>query len=149
MGYHGIAHIEFKLDARDGVYKLMEINPRGWQFSYLATVCGVNLPYLAHWDLQRDAAARLPEPESCQTTARKTWTYIGDDLLRYWHYARHGDHCEKTSWRSWLTWATRTLLREDNYDGVLNRQDPLPGLLMVTRNMLSAFRQRNSGSPLT
>jgi predicted ATP-grasp superfamily ATP-dependent carboligase len=145
--YHGIAHIEFKLDARDGLYKLMEINPRGWQFSYLATACGVNLPYLAHWDLQHDAEARLRRPESCQTTARKTWTYIGDDIQRQWRYGQHGDHCEKTSWRTWLKWATATLLRKDNYDGVLNRRDPLAGLFMFTRSILSAFRRRNSSSP--
>jgi predicted ATP-grasp superfamily ATP-dependent carboligase len=48
FGYHGMADIEFKWDARAGVYKLLDINPRPWLWINLPTACGVNLPYAAY-----------------------------------------------------------------------------------------------------
>jgi D-aspartate ligase len=51
FGYHGLSQVEFKRDARDGRYKLMEINPRLWQWHGLATACGVDLPRIAYADL--------------------------------------------------------------------------------------------------
>ena len=49
--YHGLSQVEFKRDARDGRYKLMEINPRLWQWHGLASACGVDLPRIAYADL--------------------------------------------------------------------------------------------------
>jgi D-aspartate ligase len=49
--YHGLSQVEFKRDARDGRFKLMEINPRLWQWHGLATACGVDLPRIAYADL--------------------------------------------------------------------------------------------------
>jgi predicted ATP-grasp superfamily ATP-dependent carboligase len=50
FGYRGMADIEFKWDARAGVYKLLDINPRPWLWINLPTACGVNLPYAAYLD---------------------------------------------------------------------------------------------------
>jgi D-aspartate ligase len=50
FGFHGMADIEFKWDARDGVYKLLDINPRPWLWINLPTACGVDLPYAAYLD---------------------------------------------------------------------------------------------------
>ena len=49
--YHGIAEVEFKKDSHDGKYKLIEINPRPWDWMSLGTKAGVNLAYLAYVDL--------------------------------------------------------------------------------------------------
>jgi D-aspartate ligase len=51
FGYYGLSQVEFKRDARDGRFKLMEINPRLWQWHGLATACGVDLPRIAYEDL--------------------------------------------------------------------------------------------------
>jgi D-aspartate ligase len=51
LGYHGISQVETKRDPRDGRYKLMEVNPRLWQWHSLAAACGVDLPYIAYRDL--------------------------------------------------------------------------------------------------
>jgi D-aspartate ligase len=51
FGYNGLSQVEFKRDARDGRYKLMEINPRLWQWHGLASACGVDLPRIAYADL--------------------------------------------------------------------------------------------------
>ncbi|HZT14847.1 MAG TPA: hypothetical protein VFA19_02785 [Gaiellaceae bacterium] len=57
LGYHGLAQVEFKLDSRDGRYKLMEINPRLWQWHGLAAACGVDLVQVAYRDLLGEAPA--------------------------------------------------------------------------------------------
>jgi predicted ATP-grasp superfamily ATP-dependent carboligase len=51
VGYRGISQVEFKRDPRDGRFKLMEINPRLFQWHGLAAACGVDLPRLAYEDL--------------------------------------------------------------------------------------------------
>jgi D-aspartate ligase len=51
VGYRGISQVEFKRDPRDGRVKLMEINPRLFQWHGLAAACGVDLPRLAYEDL--------------------------------------------------------------------------------------------------
>ena len=51
LGFHGISQVEFKRDPRDGRFKLMEINPRLWQWHGLAAACGVDLPLIAYRDL--------------------------------------------------------------------------------------------------
>jgi predicted ATP-grasp superfamily ATP-dependent carboligase len=53
--YHGLSQVEFKRDPRDGRFKLMEINPRLWQWHGLATACGVDLPRIAYADLVGDS----------------------------------------------------------------------------------------------
>ena len=44
IGYTGVGSAEFKLDQKDGLLKLIEINPRYWQQNYLPTACGMNFP---------------------------------------------------------------------------------------------------------
>jgi D-aspartate ligase len=51
LGFHGLSQVEFKRDPRDGAYKLMEVNPRLWQWHGLASACGVDLPLIAYRDL--------------------------------------------------------------------------------------------------
>lgn len=58
FGYFGLSQVEFKRDARDGKFKLMEINPRLWQWHGLAAACGVDLPLVAYADLVGKAPPR-------------------------------------------------------------------------------------------
>jgi D-aspartate ligase len=51
IGFRGLSQVEFKRDARDGRYKLMEINPRLWQWHGLAAAAGVDLTRIAYLDL--------------------------------------------------------------------------------------------------
>ena len=48
LGSHGVGHVEFKRDARDGLFKLVEVNSRLWQYHSLAASCGVNFPLVAY-----------------------------------------------------------------------------------------------------
>lgn len=51
LGFYGLSQVEFKHDPRDGAYKLIEVNPRLFQWHGLATACGVDLPRTAYLDL--------------------------------------------------------------------------------------------------
>jgi D-aspartate ligase len=46
LNYRGVGSAEFKLDARDGILKLIELNPRYWQQNILADKCGMNFPLM-------------------------------------------------------------------------------------------------------
>ncbi len=50
LHFHGVSQVEFKRDARDGSFCLMEINARHWKWHGLATACGVNLSLAAYSD---------------------------------------------------------------------------------------------------
>ncbi len=51
IGYRGIGAVEFKLDPRDGSFKLMELNARVCRNVGLSTKAGVNLPWLMYQDM--------------------------------------------------------------------------------------------------
>jgi biotin carboxylase len=68
FGFHGVSQVELKLDPRDGAFKLMEVNPRLWQWHGLAAACGVDFPRIAYWDA---LGARLPPAR--QNGSRRRW----------------------------------------------------------------------------
>jgi predicted ATP-grasp superfamily ATP-dependent carboligase len=68
FGFYGLSQVEFKRDPRDGRFKLMEINPRLWQWHGLAAACGVDLPRIAYADLVGD-----PIPDGTMNGGGKRW----------------------------------------------------------------------------
>jgi predicted ATP-grasp superfamily ATP-dependent carboligase len=68
FGFRGLSQVEFKRDPRDGRYKLMEINPRLFQWHGLAAACGVDLPRLAYHDL-----LGLPCPPASMNGGGRRW----------------------------------------------------------------------------
>lgn len=51
--YTGLVEVEFKYDARDGRYKLLDINARTWTWHTLGRRAGLDFPYLM-WRVARD-----------------------------------------------------------------------------------------------
>jgi len=76
LGWHGVAMVEFKRDARDGAYKLMEINPKFWGSLDLAIAAGVDFPWLA---VQLAAGGLSSTPPSPRSGFRFQWVF--PDLL--------------------------------------------------------------------
>ena len=68
LSFHGLSQVELKRDPRDGAYKLMEVNPRLFQWHGLAAACGVDLPLIAY----RDLTGEQVEPVSANGS-RKRW----------------------------------------------------------------------------
>ncbi|MFZ0646260.1 MAG: hypothetical protein WA690_25415 [Candidatus Acidiferrales bacterium] len=50
INYYGLAEVEYKLDPRDGKYKLLDVNARTWGFHALGSPAGVDFSYLLYAD---------------------------------------------------------------------------------------------------
>jgi D-aspartate ligase len=48
LGYDGLMELEFKRDARDGTYRLLDMNARPWVWHPLGAAAGVDFPHLLH-----------------------------------------------------------------------------------------------------
>jgi D-aspartate ligase len=111
FGYYGVSQVEFKRDPRDGRFKLMEINPRLWQWHGLAAACGVDLTRIAYADL---------------TGERVELARMNGDGKR---------------WAITLLPGERPAPQRPPYvDAVFALDDPKPGLVHLSRVVRTAFR---------
>ncbi len=81
LDWIGVAMVEFKLDPRDGIPKLMEINPRFWGSLSLAIESGVNFPYLLY---RMSRGENVKPVEHYQIGKRCRWLLPGD-ILHFIH----------------------------------------------------------------
>lgn len=75
MDYYGISEIEFKLDPKDGKFKLLEMNARTWLWISLAIKCGVNLPYVLYSDVINDEIVSINKFKE-----KVKWIHIYTDI---------------------------------------------------------------------
>ena len=64
LNFEGYSCTEFKWDARDGKYKLMEVNGRHNRSGLLSVRCGINFPWIAY---MHDTALKPPDVDSYST----------------------------------------------------------------------------------
>jgi predicted ATP-grasp superfamily ATP-dependent carboligase len=77
LNWVGVGMVEFKVDPRDGIPKLMELNPRFWGSLQLAIVSGVDFPYL----MLRMAKRESFEPILHYAVGKRfRWLLLGDIL---------------------------------------------------------------------
>src|SRR5262249_31011075 len=50
INYYGLAELEYKLDPRDGKYKLLDVNARTWGFHALGPAAGVDFSHMLFAD---------------------------------------------------------------------------------------------------
>lgn len=119
VGWTGVAHLEFLIDPRDGVPKLLEVNPRFWGSLALAVEAGVDFPYLLYrMAMDGDiapAADDYPEGIVCR------WLLPGDLL----HFIANPDRFRLTP--GFFDFRAK--------DDILSFSDPLP----VLGRVLSLF----------
>jgi predicted ATP-grasp superfamily ATP-dependent carboligase len=109
--YVGLSQVEFKRDPRDGKFKLMEINPRLWQWHSLAAACGVDLPRIAYADLVGDTPK-----EAVMHGEGKRWAI------------------------TLMPGETPAFQRPPYVDAVFARDDPKPAAVHLARVVRSALR---------
>ncbi len=75
LQFTGISEIEFVFDAREQVYKVVEMNPRTWKSIHFATRCGQNLVerYLTY-------LAGKPLPAGARHVVDRYWVDLATDL---------------------------------------------------------------------
>jgi predicted ATP-grasp superfamily ATP-dependent carboligase len=78
LGFRGFFDAEFKYDARDGRFKLLEVNARPWWQFELAGACGLDIAGLAYRD-----ALGLALTDAPAYPIGRTWVNPGPDLLAW------------------------------------------------------------------
>lgn len=131
LQYRGIFSAEFKRDARNGRFKLLEVNTRAWWYVEFAARCGVNVCRMA-WEDAND----LP---------------VGKAIAGYRLGAGcvnlHGDIQSVLARRKTDGISLRRALKEwtSSYFHVFRIRDPWPGLsllLQTVRHMIRKHRKR-------
>ena len=124
IGYRGAAcAVEFKHDARDGRWKLIDINPRTPMQTALARRAGCDVLEM----LWRDKLGRGPVPEAAARVGVR-WAYLKHGVLRHRGFPEH-----RQGWRRYLA-----LYRPPFVEGLFSVSDPLPFL----SDLLPMLRRR-------
>jgi D-aspartate ligase len=127
LGYRGIIDVGFRHDRRDGLYKLLDVNPRlGASFRMFVGENGLDVVRALYLDLTGQAV-----PASAASDGRK-WVVEPYDLVSAVQLTREGSLRPGEWLRSFRG------LREAAW---LTRDDPLPFLAMGLRMMLVGLRR--------
>jgi predicted ATP-grasp superfamily ATP-dependent carboligase len=117
LAFHGLSQVEFKRDPRDGRFKLMEVNPRLFQWHGLAAACGTDLTRIAYLDLIGEPPAPVRS-----NGASASW---GPRKVRSTLWGRK-------RWAITLMRGTRpALVRPPYVDAILALDDPKPAAAQV------------------
>lgn len=120
-GYKGILDIGYRYDARDGEYKVLDINPRvGATFRLFVGENGMDVVRAMYLDLTGQRVEAAPAPEG------RKWIVEDCDLVSCMRYFRDG----KLSVGEWLR--SHKGIQET---GVFAADDPLPALWMGLRDL--------------
>ena len=114
LNWTGIAMAEFKVDPRDGIPKLMEVNPRFWGSLQLAITSGVDFPWLM---LKMARGEDFPPVLDYQVNKRCRWLLFGD-ILHFFKNPRRF-HLEPSFFR---------FFDSNTSDDIFSLDDPLPVL---------------------
>jgi len=123
IAYRGVGSAEFKLDARDGKLKLIELNPRYWQQNALPERCGMNFPLTDYLEI----TGCHPEAVQAYRSGVK-WVNLYSDLESFREYRKRG----QLSATQWVRSLKGEIVISD-----LERGDLVPGLHeIVVGNLL-------------
>ena len=114
IDYYGLVELEYKLDARDGQFKLLDVNARTWGYHTIGPSAGVDFPYL----LFADQLGQQVQP--CRGRAGVGWIRRVTDLPT----GLSGILAGRLPWRAYVQ-----SLRRFDVEAVFCREDPLPGLV--------------------
>ncbi len=115
IDYQGVGSSEFKLDEKDGLLKLIELNPRYWQQNTLAETCGINFPYINYQDLLDIEPAPIPSKYRLGVK----WINIYMDFKSFMDYKKEGE----INFSHWLQSLSGPKVFSD-----FALDDPVPGL---------------------
>jgi D-aspartate ligase len=126
LGYHGILDMDWRLDHRDGRYKLLDFNPRvGAQFRLFVNRHGVDVVRAMHLDLTGRPVPGEAPPDGRSFMAEQF------DVLSALAYRRQGE----LTLGAW--WASVRQARDLEL-GWLDRDDLLPAGWMAVRSLFRA-----------
>jgi len=114
INYYGLVELEYKLDPRDGQYKLLDVNGRTWGYHTLGCGAGVDFPYLLFAD-------QLGAPvQPCRGKVGISWIRLITDVPTGVLEILRGHQ----DWRTYLQ-----SLMAFNIESVFTGEDLLPALV--------------------
>lgn len=113
IGFVGFFDAEFKHDARDGRFKIFEVNARPWWQLELAEASGLDLCPMAYRD-----ALGLPISSVLEYRVGRRWVHPMPDLRAWWAGRGGGGAAGGFPLRSWVGGA----------NALFSLSDPMPGL---------------------
>jgi D-aspartate ligase len=117
VGYRGVVDMDFRFDARDGQYKLLDVNPRiGSTFRLFVSEAGMDVARALYLDLTGQPVAPAHAPDG------RKWMVEDLDLVAAFRYCRSG----RLRVREWLR-----SLRGIRETAFFAPDDLLPLLLML------------------
>jgi len=126
IDYYGLVELEYKYDARDGQYRLLDVNGRTWGYHSIGRSAGVDYPYL----LFKDQLDRPFEPVRGKAGIR--WIRLVTDLPT----GVMGIASGKISWKCYV----RSLCEFDE-EAVFSAVDPVPGFAEIALIPYLAIRR--------
>jgi D-aspartate ligase len=117
LDFYGLVELEYKLDPRDGQYRLLDFNARTWGYHALGPAAGVDFPYLVFAD-----QVGLPA-ERCRARAGVRWVRFITDVPTAIVELKAG----RLGLRSYLG----TVFGGFDVEAVFSREDPRPGLAEI------------------
>lgn len=124
--YYGLVEVEYKLDSRDGEYKLLDVNARTWGYHSLGPRAGVDFSYMLYAD-----QIGLPVTR-CKTESGIGWIRMITDLPAAFMALLGGDINLRDYLRS---------IRACKVEAVFSLEDPLPGLIEILLVPYLAFKR--------
>lgn len=128
LRYRGIFSAEFKRDARDGAFRILEVNTRAWWYVEFATRCGINVVEMA-W---RDAQELPVDPASRGYRVGAGCIHLYNDLAAVFV---HRGATRTPVWRIFGQWCR-------GYFNVFRWDDPRPGLQVAWRITSASLARR-------
>jgi D-aspartate ligase len=116
IDYYGLVELEYKLDPRDGQYKLLDVNARTWGYHSLGARAGVDFSYMLFADQVGLPVAR------CKGHSGISWIRTTTDLPAAFMALLARDLDVKGYLRS---------LKNCSVEAVFSHKDPFPGLAEV------------------
>ena len=114
--YYGLVELEYKLDPRDGQYKLLDVNARTWAYHALGLRAGVDFPFM----LYADQTGQLVN--SCRAAKGVNWVRLVTDLPTGMFEILAG----RMKWREYIR-----SLKSSQIESVFSRDDLLPGIVEI------------------
>lgn len=125
IGWEGVAMVEFKVDQRDGLPKLMEVNGRFWGSLQLAMDAGVNFPILLY---RLALGERVEQQPSYRVGVRSRWV-MGDVDQLLTRLRRPELFPGHSRWQA--CWDMLTSNGAETYNEILRMDDPAPGFFEI------------------
>ena len=123
LGFYGIANIDFKLDAKDNILKLLEINGRSHTQISLSKKCGQNLPYTLYKDITGNRQQHV-DVTKCNFKTNERWVHLMIDILSMLEKRKN----KEITLGEWLL-----SLKGTNTCGIFSIHDPIPFLSELKR----------------